>query len=85
MFKDLYQLEIPLEIKVHFAFYVLLKKPFKEHTLWPDCKQVIWPPPYLVGDHLEYEVEGILKCKNSQARRKTLGKCQGGSGALWKN
>jgi hypothetical protein len=38
------------------------QKPLKEDTLWFDCKQMIRPPPNLVGDHLEYEVKGILKC-----------------------
>ena len=29
---------------------------------------LIRPPPDLVGDHLEYEVEGILKCKNRKQK-----------------
>ena len=27
-------------------------------------------PPDLVGDHLEYEVEGILKCRNHEHKGK---------------
>ena len=30
---------------------------------------MIRPPPDLVGYHLEYEVEGILKCRNHKRKR----------------
>ena len=70
VFKDVYKLELLPEIKVHPTFHVSLLKPFKEDTLWPDREQVIRPPPDLVGDHLEYEVEGILKCRNHKRKGK---------------
>jgi hypothetical protein len=70
VFKDVYKLELPPEIKVHPTLHVSLLKPFKEDTLWPNRKQVIRPPPDLVGDHLEYEVEGILKCRNHKRKGK---------------
>ena len=63
VFKDMYKLELLPKIKVHLTFHVSLLKSFKEDTLWPNRKQVIRPPPDLVGGHLEYEVEGILKCR----------------------
>jgi hypothetical protein len=45
LFEDVYKLILPPEIKVHF-----------KDTLRLERKQVLQPPPELVGDHLEHEV-----------------------------
>ena len=71
VFKDVYKLELPPVIKVHPTFNVSLLKPLNENTLWPNDKQVIRPPPDLLGDHLEYKVEGILKCRNHKRKMNT--------------
>jgi hypothetical protein len=70
LFKDVYKLEQPFKIKVHPTFHVSLFKPFKEDTLWPVSKKVIWPPSKLVDDHLEYEIESILKSRNLKKKDK---------------
>ena len=69
VFKDMYKLYLFPEIKGHPTFNVSLLKPFKKYTLCLDCKQVIRLPPNFVGDHLEYEVEGILKCRNRKQKK----------------
>jgi hypothetical protein len=66
--KDVYELGLPPEIKMHPTIVVLLRKPFIGNTLWFDCKQVIKPPLNLARGHLEYEVEGILKCRNHKQK-----------------
>ena len=77
VFKGVYKLELPPEIKVHPTFHVSLLKSFKEDNMWPNCKQVIWPPPDLVEDHLKYEVETILKSRNHRNKGKEyIVKCQ---------
>ena len=62
--KDEYKMELLSKLKVHSLFLVLLLNPKgKEEALWPNHKYVIWPPPNLVGDHLECEVLGTFKSR----------------------
>jgi len=70
LFEDVYTLELPPKIKVHPTFHVSLLKPYYEDTLRPERKQVLRPLPELVGEHLEYEVEGILKNRNTKKKGK---------------
>ena len=62
--KDEHKLELLPKLKVHSLFHVSLLNPKgKEEALWPNHKYVIWPPPNLVGDHLEHEVLGTFKSR----------------------
>jgi hypothetical protein len=70
VFKDMYKLELASKIEVQPIFHASLINPLKEGTLWLDCKQVIWLPPKLIDDYLEYEVEGILKSGNFKKNKK---------------
>ena len=36
-FKVVYKMKLPPKIKVHQTFHILLIKPIKENTLWPNC------------------------------------------------
>ena len=62
--KDEHKLELLPKLKVHSLFHVSLLNPRdKEEALWPNHKYMIWPPPNLVGDHLEHEVLGTFKSR----------------------
>ena len=62
--KDEHKLELLPKLKVHSLFHDSLLNPRgKEEALWPNHKYVIWPPPNLVGDHLEHEVLGTFKSR----------------------
>ena len=57
----------------------------KEVALWLNHKYVIWPPPNLMGDHLEHEVLGTFKSRlplegRNFERYMRYGKYQGSSG-----
>jgi hypothetical protein len=56
-----YKLELPPRYKMHNVFHVVLLKPYR-----PDGNVQPPPPPELIGDELEYEVEMIL---DHRARR----------------
>jgi len=63
--KVAYKLELPASMKVHPVFHVnLLHKYRSDGTVQPP------PPPVLVDDQLEYEVERILQHRDVALGRK---------------
>jgi transposase InsO family protein len=62
-----YRLKLPSSMKVHPVFHVSLLDPYKSSTI-PDRTQDP-PPPVVVDDELEWEVEEIL---DSKFRRRQL-------------
>ena len=61
-----YELEIPKQYKIHPVFHTSLLEPFKANTI-PGRIQAI-PPPILINDEEEFEVENILDSKFQRKR-----------------
>ena len=68
VFDDAYKLALPLEIKTHLVFHVLLLKEYFEDSVSSERKQVLRPVLELVGNHEEYEVETILNKRKLWSR-----------------
>ena len=63
VFKNMYKLELPPNMKVCLTFHVSSLRPFKVDTLGPNRKQLNKPPFDLIGGYLEYDIEGNIKCR----------------------
>ena len=61
-----FHLDLPLSMKTHNVFYVSLLKPYSPNTI-PGCQQDP-PPPVIVEDQTEYEVDKILDSKILQQK-----------------
>ena len=57
------RLQLPPEYAIHPVFHVSLVKPYH-----PNTRKDSPPPPILVGDHHEYEVQRILDAKRIRGR-----------------
>jgi hypothetical protein len=68
VFKDIYKLELLRNINVHLTFYISLFKPLKRRHLVARLEAMMRPPPDLLRDYLEYEIECILKCMNHKQK-----------------
>jgi hypothetical protein len=62
-------LDLPNHYRMHNVFHVVLLKPYK-----PDGTTQPPPPPELIGDELEYEVELVLNHRERKVPRRTTPK-----------
>ena len=79
-----FRLTLPLQWQIHDVFYATLLTPYIEtNAHGPNYTN---PPPDLVRDHKEYEVEAILSHKGQGSRRQYLIKWKGypDSENIWK-
>ncbi|KAK2464151.1 hypothetical protein APHAL10511_003844 [Amanita phalloides] len=71
-----YQLQLPASWKIHPVFHTSLLRPYRPPTTAIQHRPLP-PPPILVGDHLEQEVEAVLDERHRRGRIEYLVK--------WKN
>jgi hypothetical protein len=69
-FFDTYKLELPKNLKVHPTFHVSLLKSVARDTSRPNRKYNSRPPPDLVHNEPEFEVEVVLKSKQLKGRKR---------------
>jgi hypothetical protein len=60
-----YRLDLPKSMKIHPVFHVSLLEPYKQSTIPGRIVEEL-PPPVVVEDESEYEVEEILDSKISR-------------------
>jgi hypothetical protein len=60
---DIYKLELPKNLRVHPTFHVSLLKPVARDASRPNREHKSRPPPDLVHNELEFEMEAVLKSR----------------------
>jgi hypothetical protein len=65
---DTYKLELPENLRVHPTFHVSLLKPVAHDASRPNWEHNSRPPPNLVHNEPEFEVEAVLKSKQLRGR-----------------
>ncbi len=67
---DTYKLELPENLRVHPTFHVSLLKPVSHDALRPNRENNSKPPPDLVHNESEFEVEVVLKPRQLRGRER---------------
>jgi hypothetical protein len=62
-FPNIYKLKLPKNLRVHPTFHVFLLKPVTCDTSRPNREHNSRPPPDLVHNELEFEMDAVLKSK----------------------
>ncbi len=69
-FPDTYKLEVPENLKVHPVFHVSLLKSVARDASRPNREHNSRPPPDLVHNEPEFEVEVVFKLKQPRGRER---------------
>ncbi len=67
---DTYKLELPENLRVHLTFHVSLLKPVSRDASRPNREHHSRPPPDLVHNEPEFEVEAVLKSRQLRGRER---------------
>jgi hypothetical protein len=67
---DTYKLELPKNLRVHPTFHVSFLKPVTRDASRPNREQNSRPPPDLVHNEPEFEVEAVLKSRQLRGRER---------------
>ncbi len=67
---DTYKLELPENLRVHPTFHVSFLKPVSCDASRPNREHHSRPPPDLVHNELEFEVEAVLKSRQLRGRER---------------
>ncbi len=67
---DTYKLELPENLRVHPTFHVSFLKPVTRDVSRLNREQNSRPPPDLVHNELEFEVEAVLKSRQLRGRER---------------
>ncbi len=69
-FSDTYKLELPKNLRVYPTFHMSLLKPVSRDASKPNRENNSKPPPDLVHNEPEFEVEAVLKSRQLRGRER---------------